>query len=44
MMAFALVPLLTSLGALHAAWQAGHPAPGAPWEGVDVERIGGSPS
>jgi cellulose synthase (UDP-forming) len=41
MLAFELVPLLTSLGALHAAWQARHPAPGAPWEGVDIARIGG---
>ena len=42
MIAFASVPVLASIGALHAAWQARSPRPGAPWDAVDVERLGGA--
>jgi cellulose synthase (UDP-forming) len=41
MMVFALIPVLSSLGTLYAAWQARRPAPGAPWDDIDVPRIGG---
>ena len=41
MVAFALVPVLASSGAVYAAWQATRPAPGAPWDDIDVDRIGG---
>lgn len=41
MMGFATLPLLFSIGALHAAWQARRLAPGAPWDVIEVEAIGG---
>ena len=42
MMAFATLPVLMALGALHAAWEARHPAPGAPWDNVDLDDLGRS--
>jgi cellulose synthase (UDP-forming) len=44
MLAFAALPVLGSIGVLYAAWQARQPAPGAPWDDVDVARIGGDAS
>jgi cellulose synthase (UDP-forming) len=41
MVAFATVPVLAAGGGLFAAWQASRPAPGAPWDDVDIERLGG---
>lgn len=41
MIAFATLPVLASIGALYAAWEARRPAPGAPWDDVDIERFGG---
>jgi hypothetical protein len=41
MVAFALVPVLASSGAVYAAWQARRPAAGAPWDDIDIDRIGG---
>jgi len=41
MMLFATLPLLLAVGALLPAWQSRSPAPGAPWDEVDVSRIGG---
>jgi cellulose synthase (UDP-forming) len=41
MIAFATLPVLSALGVLYAAWEARRPAPGAPWDAVDVGRIGG---
>ncbi|HEY5492314.1 MAG TPA: glycosyltransferase family 2 protein [Gemmatimonadaceae bacterium] len=41
MLVFAALPVLGSAGALYAAWQARRPAPGAPWDNVDVTSIGG---
>jgi cellulose synthase (UDP-forming) len=41
MMAFAALPVLAAAGGLYAAWESRRPAPGAPWDDVDVERIGG---
>lgn len=41
MVGFATLPALMSVGALYAAWQARCPAPDAPWNAVDVDRIGG---
>jgi cellulose synthase (UDP-forming) len=43
MMAFAVLPVLAAAGGLYAAWESRRPAPGAPWDDVDVERIGGLP-
>lgn len=42
MMAFATVPLLVACATLYAAWQARRPAPGAPWDEIDVARLGGA--
>jgi cellulose synthase (UDP-forming) len=42
MIAFATLPVLMSLGALRAAWQARHPAPGAPWDDIEVAALGGA--
>jgi hypothetical protein len=33
--------VLAAAFAIHAAWQARRPAPGAPWDAVDVLRLGG---
>ncbi len=41
MVGFATLPVLMSLGVLYAAWQARRPPPGAPWDFVDVDRMGG---
>jgi cellulose synthase (UDP-forming) len=41
MVAFATLPVFAALGALYAAWAAGRPAPGVPWEQIDVDRLGG---
>jgi cellulose synthase (UDP-forming) len=41
MMLFATLPLLLAVVALLPAWQSRSPAPGAPWDEVDVSRIGG---
>ena len=41
MIGFAMLPVLAAVGGLYAAWQARRPATGAPWDSVDVERIGG---
>ncbi len=44
MLAFAALPVLASVGVLYAAWQARRPAPGAPWDDVDITSIGGDAS
>lgn len=41
MMAFASLPVLLCVPALHAAWQARRPRSDAPWSHVDVSHIGG---
>jgi cellulose synthase (UDP-forming) len=41
MIGFATLPVLMALGALHAAWQARRPAPGAPWDDIDPTSLGG---
>jgi cellulose synthase (UDP-forming) len=41
MMAFAALPVCAAVGGLYAAWQARRPLPGAPWDRVDVEELGG---
>jgi cellulose synthase (UDP-forming) len=41
MLAFATLPVFASIGTLYAAWEARRPAPGAPWDNVDVEHLGG---
>jgi cellulose synthase (UDP-forming) len=41
MIGFASLPVFAALGALYAAWEARHPRKGAPWDDVDIERIGG---
>ena len=41
MVAFATLPVLMSLGVLYAAWQARRLPSGAPWDVVDVDRLGG---
>ncbi len=41
MLAFASLPVLLSLGALRAAWDARRLPPEAHWDSIDVERIGG---
>ena len=41
MMAFATVPVLLAVATLRAAWQARRPAPGAPWDEIDVATLGG---
>ena len=42
MIAFATLPVLSACGALYAAWQAGRLPATAPWDGIDVETIGGA--
>ena len=42
MIGFATLPTLASLGTLYAAWQARRPPRGAPWDDVDLDRIGGA--
>jgi cellulose synthase (UDP-forming) len=41
MVAFASIPVLASIGGVYAAWQSRRVVPGAPWDEVDVDRIGG---
>ncbi len=41
MVAFATLPVLLTLGLFYAAWEARRPAPGAPWDVVDVGQLGG---
>jgi cellulose synthase (UDP-forming) len=41
MVGFATLPVLMSVGVLHAAWAARRPAPGAAWDAIDVTQIGG---
>jgi hypothetical protein len=41
MVAFASIPVLGSIGGVYAAWQSRRVVPGAPWDEVDVDRIGG---
>ena len=42
MIAFATVPVLASFGALVAAWQSRRRPATAPWDAIDVARIGGA--
>jgi cellulose synthase (UDP-forming) len=41
MVAFATVPVLAAAGGFYAAWQARRPPAGAPWDEIDVDRLGG---
>ena len=41
MMAFATVPVVSSLGAIVAAWQSRRPPATAPWDDIDIASIGG---
>jgi cellulose synthase (UDP-forming) len=40
MVGFATLPVVLAVGAVYAAWQARTPAPGNPWDAVDIERVG----
>jgi cellulose synthase (UDP-forming) len=42
MIAFATLPVIASIGAIHAAWQARRIPTHAPWDDVDVATIGGA--
>ena len=42
MIAFATLPVISSFGAIYAAWQARHLPTDAPWDDVDVTVIGGA--
>lgn len=42
MVAFATLPVIGAVGAVYAAWQARRPAPGTPWENVDIKHVGGT--
>jgi hypothetical protein len=42
MIGFATLPTLAALGTLYAAWQSRSPVEGAPWDHVEIERIGGA--
>jgi cellulose synthase (UDP-forming) len=42
MIAFATVPVLSSLGAVYAAWQSRRAPMTAPWDEIDVAAMGGS--
>jgi cellulose synthase (UDP-forming) len=44
MVAFALLPVLGALAAIGSAWRATRPLAGAPWDRIEVERLGGRPS
>jgi cellulose synthase/poly-beta-1,6-N-acetylglucosamine synthase-like glycosyltransferase len=44
MVFFATLPVALSSGAIYVAWQARHPAAGAPWDAVDPDSLGGSGS
>lgn len=41
MVCFAALPVMGAFGVLFAAWQSRTPAPGAPWDRIDIHRIGG---
>ena len=41
MLAFAALPVIAAIGSLYAAWEAGAPLASAPWEEIDVDRLGG---
>ncbi|MEX2182028.1 MAG: glycosyltransferase family 2 protein [Gemmatimonadaceae bacterium] len=41
MVGFATLPVILAAGAVYAAWQSRHPAPGNPWDAIDVTGIGG---
>lgn len=41
MIAFATLPVVAAAGGLYAAWESRRPAPGTPWDNVDIDRIGG---
>jgi cellulose synthase (UDP-forming) len=41
MLAFATLPVLAAVGSLYAAWEAHKPLAGAPWDAIDVDRLGG---
>jgi cellulose synthase (UDP-forming) len=41
MLAFASLPVVAAIGSLYAAWEAGRPSAGTPWDDVDIERLGG---
>jgi cellulose synthase (UDP-forming) len=41
MTAFATLSLLLASGALYAAWESRKPPEGNPWDGIDIEEIGG---
>jgi cellulose synthase (UDP-forming) len=42
MLAFATLPVLVAVPGLRAAWDARRVPRGAPWDGIDVDRIGGA--
>jgi cellulose synthase (UDP-forming) len=42
MVAFAALPVIASLGALHAAWQSRRAPAGSPWDEIDVHTLGGA--
>lgn len=41
MVAFAAIPVIMAIGVLYAAWQARSPAPGDPWDVIEVAALGG---
>jgi cellulose synthase (UDP-forming) len=41
MLAFATLPVVAAIGSLYAAWEAREPLPSAPWDEIDVDRLGG---
>jgi cellulose synthase (UDP-forming) len=41
MVAFATVPVLAAAGGFYAAWEASRRPAGAPWDEIEVERLGG---
>jgi cellulose synthase (UDP-forming) len=41
MLAFATLPVVAAIGSLYAAWEAREPLEYAPWNGIDVDRLGG---
>ena len=41
MVAFAAVPVIMAVGVLYAAWEARTPAPGSPWDVIDIASVGG---
>ena len=43
MLAFAALPVLAAFGSLYAAWEARRLPATAPWDDIDVDRLGGAP-